>query len=199
MTPARLRRIADDFWRRVPDLADVRPRPIRAAVEAALPMTVVDGVDPLTPAAIASWLLRHGHVVHADGDERLLGCLHAARGHGHLFVAPGQDEDGERFTVAHEAAHFLLHHDLPRREAGGGVLAVLDGDRPATPAERLGGALAARPVRPHVHLYRGDSEDAAEAECDALVALLLDLPRRPRRPDPVVALARRVLGEGGGR
>ena len=199
MTPARLRRIADEFWRRVPDLAAVRPRPIRAAAEAALPVTLVDDLDPLTPAAVASWLLRHGHVAGVDGDERLLGCLHAARGFGHLFVQPGQGEARERFTVAHETAHFLLHHDLPRREAGGAVLAVLDGDRPATPAERLNGALTARPVRPHVHLYRGESEDAAEDECDALAALLLDLPRRPRRVDPVVALARRVLREGASR
>ena len=196
MTTDHLRRLADDFWSNVPHLSVTRPRPIREAAELSLPLVVVE-LASLTPRVVGHWLRQRGVEADLHGEDALLGCLYARRGFGHVFVRAGGDAAAGRFTVAHEVAHFLLHHALPRRRAataaGNGVLAALDGERPATTAERLNGALSSAVVAAHVHLLRADGEDAAEAEADALAALLLDLPRPPRRPEALVDWARRVL------
>ena len=220
MTSDQLRRIADDFWRRVSDVLgeEVGPHDVRAAVEAALPVTVVE-LDDVTPGGVGRWLRDRGVPNDLEGDDALRGCLFARRRTAFLFVRADDDPAEMRFTLAHEAAHFLLHHEAVRGDA---PAAVLDGDRPATEVERLDGALIGRPVRPHVHLYGSEDETRAENDADALAIELLapeserrDLATpeeaarffgvparvlapamRPARVDPLVEWARDVLAGG---
>lgn len=186
----RLDMIAADFWRD----AGVRDS-LAGAAEAALPVTVVQR-SALSPRAVGQYLETIGiaaavAAVGAD-DAPLRGCVFASRGHGVLFIRAGE----ELFTLAHEIAHFLLHYHLPRHRAtwlaGREIVAVLDGDRAATPAERLTGALTGVSIGPHVHLLGTDHEPAAETEADALAARLLGDRPTPRR-DPLLAWARAVL------
>ncbi len=220
MTPDALKRIAADFWRRAADVLgdDAGPHDVRSAVEAALPVNVVELGD-ITPGGIGRWLRERGVPNGLEGDDALRGCLFARRRTAFLFVRSDDDPAEQRFTLAHEAAHFLLHHEAVRDDA---PAAVLDGDRPATEVERLGGALVGRPVRPHVHLYGSDEETSAENDADALAVELLapELERRdfetpegaaayftvparaltsamrPAHRDPLVEWARDVLTEG---
>ena len=197
---------------------DAGPDDVRSAIEAALPVAVVE-LDRLTPHVVGRWLSERGVPNDLEGDEALRGCLFARRRTAFLFVRSIGDPAEVQFTLAHEAAHFLLHHEAARDDA---PAAVLDGDRPATEVERLNGALVGRPVRPHVHLYGSDEEIRAENDADALAVELLapELERRnlatpeeaaeffgvparvlastmrPARADPLVEWARDVLVGG---
>ena len=182
--------IAEAFWRD----AGGRSVPLREAAEAALPVAVIER-PALTADSVARRLRREGAGLARVpvGDGPLRGCVYASRGHGQLLVRAGEGP----FTLAHEIAHFLLHYHLPRRQAvalaGPAVVAALDGDRPATPAERLTGALALIDVGPHVWLVGAEGEAGAEREADELAAHLLGMPRRRVEPDPLLAWARQVL------
>lgn len=185
MTRDLLRRTAAEVWRRAIDvLGEVDRGDIRAAVEAALPVTVV-GVERLTPDDAAAWLRRRGITSDLSGRESMRGCLLAQRGKAWLFVRAEDDAVEQRFTIAHEAAHFLLHHERQRTTT---PTDVLDGDRPATSVERLDGVLLGRPTRPHVHVYGSDDETTAENDADALaLELLAPAVERRRFDDPVDA------------
>jgi hypothetical protein len=104
-----------------------------------------------------------------EPDRPLRACLAAKVGTGFVFLDP-DDEPRERvFSLAHELAHFLRHYGQPRRLAcrhlGDGAAEVLDGRRPATPAERLRALLANVPVGCHSHLmYRGTDRRVLSAE-----------------------------------
>lgn len=74
-----------------------------------------------------------------------------------LIFTDGADLQAERrFTLAHEASHFILNYHLPRQTArrrlGDSILDVLDGLRPPTIEENVDGLLARISVRPHIHL-----------------------------------------------
>ena len=93
--------------------------------------------------------------------------------------------DEQCFTLAHELAHFLRDYRRPRQLAvqhlGLQALEVLDGQRPATPGERLGALLGKAPLGFHVHLMdRGEQRRPvdwqsvdAEASADCLACELL--------------------------
>lgn len=74
-------------------------------------------------------------------DRSLCGCIVAARGHGLIFVDSLDGEAEQRYTIAHETAHFLLDYLHPRQKAlstfGERILPVLNGDRPPTDSERV--------------------------------------------------------------
>ncbi len=218
MMSDQLRRIADAFWRTAADVLGEKSRDMTAAVEAVLPLTVVE-LDNVTPAGVGRWLWDRGVPNDLAGDAPLRGCLFARRGTGFVFARRDDDDTERRFTIAHEAAHFLLHYERVRCEGPKEVVEVLDSDRPATVSERMSGALVGRPVAAHVHLYGAADEGHAEDEADALAIEMLApadrrraftdaesaadafgvpvrvLERVMRRPhlDPVVTWAREVL------
>jgi hypothetical protein len=118
-------------------------------------------------------------------DRPLRACLVGVAGGGFILL-DGADPPGEKvFSLAHELAHFLRHYLEPRRRAerrlGVGILPVLDGARPPTPAERVHALLAGLALGPHVHLmHRGPRREfvgaevaAAEEEADQLAYELL--------------------------
>jgi len=80
----------------------------------------------------------------------LRGFMLAADGKGLLFLNGGDPPDEQRYSLAHEIAHFLLDYYLPRLRTveilGPRICEVLDGHRHATVDERIHAVLAAAPI-----------------------------------------------------
>lgn len=151
----------------------------------ALP-THIEFIDQLTPDKIDRWL--HSHLAwatQASGDNRRIrGCLVAHRGRAIIFVEASESEDERRFTVSHELAHFIGHYlagrELAIARLGEAIVAVLDGDRPPTPAERLSGVLLRCPLGVFRDVLDRDggeplSEAAERMEVEADTAAFLAL------------------------
>ncbi len=187
MVERRIARAAERFWSQ----AGGRPAPpadMERAVLWALPLDV-QPVPGLTVARIAAWLSARGlpHLPLGPA-RRLRGCLLACRGQGVVFVEADDPPEEQRFTLAHEAAHFLLDYQEKRERAlarlGEAIRPVLDGERPPTRQERLHALLADVPLGLHAHLMERGPDgapclEAADAECDAdRLALELLAPER---------------------
>jgi hypothetical protein len=124
------------------------PRKIEQAIAFKLPLALV-GFSPLTVAAIGHWLQQRDIATRLPADRRdLCGCLVAHGGRGFIFFCDADSPEEKRLTMAHETAHFLSDYLWPRQqvlhELGEGVAEVLDGIRPATPAERASDGLRLR-------------------------------------------------------
>lgn len=159
------------------------PRALHRPIAMALPLAVVL-LPRLRVAAIDAWLREQGVPCGiAAADRPLRACLVARSGQGLLFVDGTDREDEQRFSLAHELAHFLRHYAGPRERAGAalglGILQVLDGWRAPTHQERAHALLAGLQIGYHVHLMerRGGAAtaavSAAEQEADALAFELL--------------------------
>jgi len=117
------------------------PRNLAAEVSLRLPVIVV-GLPRLTSDSVRDWLTqrnRHHRVV--DLPRGLHGCMVAEKGVGILFHDSRDPLNQQRFTVAHEVAHFVLDYWVPRVRAlrvfGEAIRPVLDGVRSPTPEESL--------------------------------------------------------------
>jgi hypothetical protein len=80
-----------------------------------------------------------------------------------VALIDGSDgEDEQRFSIAHELAHFLRDYWSLRRRIlnrlGGEALQVLDGERPPTSQERLHALLRDVPLGFHLHLMERDGD-----------------------------------------
>ncbi|HXT37973.1 MAG TPA: ImmA/IrrE family metallo-endopeptidase [Chloroflexota bacterium] len=161
------------------------PRGLRRAIANALPLSVVL-LPRLHVAAIDGWLQEqavHGRL--GFPDRPLRACLVARHGQGIIFLDGTDPDDEQRFSLAHECAHFLRGYWQPRRVAvdrlGPAVVEVLDGDRPVRQEERIHALLARVPLGFHVHLMDRTAEgrfasaaiDDAERDADLLAYELL--------------------------
>jgi hypothetical protein len=175
--------LASEFWAEAGE-EEPFPRQLRRPILRALPLDVIE-LPGLCVAAVLDWL-RQRNVVLALGepDRPLRGCLVAGKGHGFAFFDRGDSPDEQRFSLAHELAHFLRDYLQPRRRAearlGPQVRAVFDGERPAHPEERLHALFGAVKVGFHTHLMArdpdgnpDDSAAASEGEADRLAYELL--------------------------
>ncbi len=194
-----LEALAEEFWR----LAGCAPEgavDLEAAASYALPVEIVS-VAQLRLQHVAARMQHLGvDTQFAGRDRRLRGCLVAYRGNGLILIDADDPLDEQRFTLAHELAHFLIDYQAPRQRAlealGEAVLPVLDGLRPRTLAERLHAVLAGAHLgvlhhvmeRPDVGLPSGkvlDMEDRADRlalEILAPEALILQKLRAPHAP-----------------
>jgi hypothetical protein len=162
--------LARVFWSQV-GAEESFPRSLRSAIRA-LPLTV-ESITQLSVTKAYQWLQRNG--VRRDfstRDRPLRGCLAADRGHGIIFLDAADAEDEQRFSLAHELAHFLRDYWRPRQLAierlGAQTVEVLDGQRPPTPGERLGALLGEVPLGFHMHLMDRkpvDSESGNAETC----------------------------------
>jgi hypothetical protein len=184
MTPLWVSEAAGEFWAAAGG-EEGFPRELRGPIARALPLAVVL-LPRLRVSAVDDWLRRQGIACAVGARDRWLrACLVARRGQGIAFVDGTDPEDEQRYSLAHELAHFLRDYSRPRAMAaaklGPGVLAVLDGERPARPEERVDALLARTPIGLHVHLMARDAEGgiadaaiaAAEADADRLAYELL--------------------------
>jgi hypothetical protein len=147
--------IAEDFWART-DLGEMFPRNIEQALALKLPVTVVK-MSVVTVLSIRHWLQQHHRCPTFPSYRRdLMGCLYADGGQGFIFVCGADEPAEQRFTIAHDAAHFLADYWLPRlrilNALGSTVAEVLDGRRPPRPKERAAAILERVRLGPHWHL-----------------------------------------------
>ncbi|HVA92674.1 MAG TPA: hypothetical protein VNL71_22870 [Chloroflexota bacterium] len=176
--------LAESFWENAGGAEPV-PRDLRRAIANALPVTVVL-LPRLRVVGIDAWL--HEQAIHCQlglRDRPLRACLVARYGQGIVFLDGADHDDEQRFSLAHEVAHFLRAYWQPRLVAaerlGPPVLEVLDGDRPARQEERIDALLARVPIGFHVHLMDRTAEgrfasptiDDAERDADVLAYELL--------------------------
>jgi IrrE N-terminal-like domain len=176
--------LAAAFWKEVGKLEPF-PRTLSRAIHQTLPLRV-RYLPGLRLAEVRDRLQRDGISLPDDAVDRLLrACLTARYGHGFIFIDQNDPEDEQRFSLAHELAHFLRDYWQPRHRAchrlGEHVLEVFDGKRPPTTAERINALLAHVPIGFHVHLLERDGQDRlvdravarAEDEADLLAYELL--------------------------
>lgn len=136
---------AQEFWA-LAGGTGAPPYAIKTAITLALPLEVYP-VSGLRASHVLVWTRRVKIAHHIRGrDRRLHGCLLAGRGKGTIFVDASDADDEQRFTLAHELAHFLLDYQLPRQRAldalGASILPVLDGERAPTLEERVHAAMS---------------------------------------------------------
>lgn len=145
-------------------------------------------VASLSVASLSEWLRERKtfspNALRACGDRRLRGAIVAYCGRGMLFADAGDTPAEQRFTLAHEAAHFLGDHYYPRLDAmrlhGREILEVVDGLRAPTAAERIDSALRRVTLEQHVHLLAREGNilsvprlDEIEARADAFACEIL--------------------------
>lgn len=163
--PAWVLSVAEAFWREA-GASEPFPRALRGPIADALPVAIVL-LPRLRLRGVDDWLL--GQAIRcALGavDRPLRACLVARRGQGLIFLDGTDPPDEQRFSLAHELAHYLRDYWLPRREAvarlGPPILAVLDGERPPGAEERIDALVARVPLGLHVHLLGRDPGGAAD-------------------------------------
>ena len=154
--------LATEFWAGT-GLHAVFPRKIEQAVAFKLPLALVE-LSTLNAAAVGHWLQQRGGAIRLPPDRRDLGgCLVAFGGRGFIFICGTDAADEQRLTTAHETAHFLIDYLWPRQrviqELGEDITAVLDGLRPATPAERAAAILSHLHLGPHIHVLPRPGRD----------------------------------------
>jgi hypothetical protein len=131
-----------------------------------LPLDVIS-LPGLRVSGVLAWLRQRQIVLALAGPDRALrGCLVASKGYGVVFLDELEGDEEQRFSLAHELAHFLRDYLRPRRRAaarlGAQALEVFDGLRPPHPEERLHALLRAVPIGFHTHLMARDAEGAPE-------------------------------------
>lgn len=160
------------------------PRTLRAAITSTLPLSFI-AWPALSVGGVLAWLRQRGiQPPVRTTDRRLRACLVAGSGHGFIFLDQDDPADEQRFSLAHELAHFLRDYWEPRRRLtealGPAVLEVCDGRRAARPEEWLQALLRDLPLGVHVHLLHRDGgrpsslqEEEAEEAADLLALELL--------------------------
>lgn len=177
--------LADRFW------ADVRrpPPPFPRDLEQSAPFAVRLSVvrrPALRVGTIGEYLQRKRlPVAFDDSDRPLRAALYCWAEVGFVFLDSNDPPDEQRFSFAHELAHYLRDYaDVRRKVAhslGAAAVEVMDGLRPPTPDERLHAVLRNRTLTPHCHFMhrdasgqpKGDEERRAEADADRLAFELL--------------------------
>lgn len=130
----------------------VFPRDLAEDIPLVLPLTVVPLPD-LTPRKGLEWLVSHkrAHGGLAGTNDLKHGFTVAHAGVGVLFLNSTDLPDEQRFTLAHEVAHFVLDHLQPLRRAlratDGRIRPVLNGEREPTVSEQLFYVLERIPYR----------------------------------------------------
>lgn len=184
MTEVWLTQTVDEFWARAGGLESF-PRNLEHPIIWALPLAVLK-LPHLWVSDVEAWLQRRGVAFRLDAADRpLRGCLMAYGGRGCVLLDGTDPEDERRFSLAHEAAHFILDYLQPREWAvarlGAAILEVFDGLRAPTVDERVDAVLGHASIGVHSHLMERQPDGvlgcgrivAAESRADRLALELL--------------------------
>lgn len=155
--PLWIAKLVHDFWMAA-GLVESFPRTLRRPIVRALPISIVL-LPHLRLDSVRDWLCKNGVACRCDeADRPLRACLAAHGGHGLIFLDGTDSEDEQRFSLAHELAHFLRHYWYLRQRAcrclGERIADVLDGERPPTDSENLHALLKTIILEFHLHLMR---------------------------------------------
>ncbi len=158
--PVWVAELARDFWTEAREIEPF-PRNLRGPIARAVPMSVMP-LPNLSISSVLHWMHMFEISCTIRGrDRQLKACLIAWNGCGFAFIDDGDSEAEQRFSLAHELAHFLRDYQHPRRKAierlGDSVLEVLDGQRSPTMEERLDSLLRSVPFGVQVHLLERDA------------------------------------------
>ncbi|MBM3457410.1 MAG: ImmA/IrrE family metallo-endopeptidase [Armatimonadetes bacterium] len=174
----------------------------------------------LSLATLESWLARHEVSGIRRGlcrDRGIRGAALAWKGHGLLCADAGDSDQEQRFTLAHEAGHYLQQHYYPRRALlerfGAGIQPVVGGLRPPTTGERVDAVLGGATFDLYTHLMerdygefvRANRHQTAEADADAFAwemlapraVLRARFPQLREGPTAVSQVAQVLTGEFG--
>jgi Zn-dependent peptidase ImmA (M78 family) len=176
--------IAKDFWTKT-GLKTKQPRDISGAVNLLLPIDIIN-LSELSIKKVVQWLNERSITFHLDVEDRNLhGFVLTYRGSGFIFINGTDPENERRYTIAHEASHFILDYKLPREKVieklGYQITEVLDGHRSPTIEERIDGLLSSVRVQPFTHLLEKVGDGSfdyveilnSENDADALALELL--------------------------
>ncbi|MEI2740571.1 MAG: ImmA/IrrE family metallo-endopeptidase [Chitinophagaceae bacterium] len=146
---------AKDFWKSAGGNS-IFPCDISGAVNLVLPIDIVC-LSELSLKKIKTWLTERKVLLELEIDDRLLhGFILISKDSGFIFVNGTDTEEERRYTIAHEASHFLLDYKLPRESAvkklGKSILEVMDGYRKPTLKEKVDGTLSSVTIKPYTHL-----------------------------------------------
>jgi hypothetical protein len=122
----------------------------------ALPLDIVV-LPQLSLLSIEQWFEhRQVHIDIYANDRVLHGFIVTYASSGIIFINDCDCEEERRYTLAHEASHFLLDYKIPRdiaiNKLGPGIREVLDGIREPSIQERVDGLLSAVRIGPYMHL-----------------------------------------------
>jgi hypothetical protein len=152
--PSWVAELVRTFWAEA-GMSEAFPRTLRRPTLRALPVSIIP-LPRLRLDKVRGWLHENGiSCPCVEPDRSLRACLVAHRGHGLIFLDEADEADEQRFSLAHELAHFLKHYWQPRRLAclrlGARIAEVFDGARPPTVRERLHALL--KNVQPGFQLH----------------------------------------------
>lgn len=204
--------LANEFWKAA-GFQEPFPRQLRRPITYALQGSI-QYLHGMRLEGVKDYLQQRGIPCPCDrADRPLRACLVAHVGWAIIFIDGTDPEDEQRFSLAHELAHYLRDYWQPRRLAcqrlGNQVLDVFDGLRSPTTSERLHALLARFPLGAHVHLMERRKDGgfgnleivAAEQDADRLAFELLapaqdiaKLKARGLDRDSLPALLRQTYG-----
>jgi hypothetical protein len=132
------------FWEMAGE-TETYPRSLERSILLALPIAIIK-LPYLALGNIEYWLRFRNIDYSFDCQSRpVRGCLIAFQGKGLIFCDGSDKPDEIRFTISHEAAHFLLDHLMPRYKAikhfGSSIIEVMDGTRKPSITERISSLL----------------------------------------------------------
>jgi hypothetical protein len=174
-TPLWVSELSSTFWSLV-GTEEPFPRNLRGSLSLGVPLSVVY-IPALRVESIRKWLAQNKISCPLEvSDRRLRACLLTRFGRGLIFIDSADSLTEQRFSLAHEIAHYLKDYWKPRQEAvqqlGESILEVFDGKRQANTRELIHSVLAKVPINVHMHMMERDprgflSSGVKRAETDA--------------------------------
>ena len=154
MRESETRKLAGLFWKRVGKRVPY-PRELWMPIQRAFPVSIRQ-IQDLSVSVVYRELGSLGYnETSVIPDRQLRGCLVAFKGTGIIFLDASDPPAEKRYSLAHEAAHFIIDHWEPRsavaREITPESVEVFDGEREPTVAERFKGITRGVMIRPYEH------------------------------------------------